>query len=62
MIYIIGTKSYKWRMFGLVSIISLELSLSLTLTLRKWDFVAELYFIYSPFLFMHALVVYYRFH
>ena len=28
-------------MFGLVSIISLELSLSVTLSIKKWDFVDE---------------------
>ena len=43
-------------MFGLVLIISLELSLSLTLAVKEWDFAAESYFIYSPFLFMHALI------
>ena len=29
---------------------------------KKMGFVAESYFIYSPFLFMRVLVVYYLFH
>ena len=28
----------------------------MSLTIKKWDFVAESYLIYLPFLFMHALV------
>ena len=52
---VINTKSHKWRMFRLVSIISYFDN-------KKWDFVAESYFIYWPLLFMHALVVHYLFH
>ena len=28
----------------------------MSLTIKKWDLVAESYLIYLPFLFMHALV------
>ena len=52
---IIRTKSHKQKMLTLFSIISLGLSLSLTLTIKKWDFATESHFIYSRF-FMRALV------
>ena len=46
-------------MFGLGSIISLNRVFFMSLTIKKWDFVAESYLIYLPFLFMHAVVPWY---